>query len=169
MCRKLAVSDATGNQNLQFMLTAASNLAKKWKWKKQKAMKLGENLRDYYVCKDPLKYWEELPVTSDKCPLHDMAITIFQIVPSSANVERLLSDLGGVQTPKRNNLNVETFEKLGKMCSSLQCEHLQDEGSLFVVNMATCILNQCQMITWNHQMTSWSQTMRYIGHPHSQE
>ncbi|KAG2368929.1 hypothetical protein BDR07DRAFT_1198175, partial [Suillus spraguei] len=44
-----------------------------------------------------------------------LAITLFSIVPHAADVERLFSDLGGIQGVKRCNLTVRTFETLGKL------------------------------------------------------
>ncbi|CAK5283387.1 unnamed protein product [Mycena citricolor] len=48
-------------------------------------------------------------------PLTTLAITLFSVVPHSANVERLFSGLSGIQGVKRCNLSVPTFEALGKL------------------------------------------------------
>lgn len=51
-----------------------------------------------------------------------MAIALASIVPHAADVERLFSDLGGIQTPRRNNMTVHTMEKTGKIRSRLSYE-----------------------------------------------
>jgi hypothetical protein len=48
-------------------------------------------------------------------PLKTLAITIFSIIPHSAKVEWLFSDLGGIQGVKHCNLTVCTFKTLGKL------------------------------------------------------
>ncbi|KAF5363035.1 hypothetical protein D9758_012617 [Tetrapyrgos nigripes] len=113
------------------MISTALKLASKWKWSARDAKALVENIKDYNLCKAPFiggtkdgkAYWESLSVASDQVPLKKLAITIFLIVPSSSDVERLFSDLGGIQTPKRNNLNINTFEDLGKMHCNLRRHH----------------------------------------------
>ncbi|KAK7434739.1 hypothetical protein VKT23_020017 [Stygiomarasmius scandens] len=139
LCRKLAISDEAGARDFEFMISTALKLAEKWKWSQQKAMKLVENMKAYNLCKAPfvggnqdgLTYWESLAVSSDQAPLKQLAITLFLIVPDSSDVERLFSDLGGIQTPRRNNLNIDTFENLGKMRCNLRRHHhaeLQAQG-----------------------------------------
>ncbi|KAF5344486.1 hypothetical protein D9758_014132 [Tetrapyrgos nigripes] len=131
LCQKLAISDEAGGCDLQFMISAALKLASKWKWSARDAKALVENIKDYNLCKAPFiggtkdgkAYWESLSVASDQVPLKKLAITIFLIVPSSSDLERLFSDLGGIQTPKRNNLNINTFEDLGKMHCNLRRHH----------------------------------------------
>ncbi|KAJ6626493.1 hypothetical protein B0H10DRAFT_1742761, partial [Mycena sp. CBHHK59/15] len=51
-----------------------------------------------------------------------VAIVLASIVPHSADVERLFSDLGGIQTPRRNLMAVDTMEKTGKIRSRLNYE-----------------------------------------------
>ncbi|KAJ6596759.1 hypothetical protein B0H10DRAFT_2326478 [Mycena sp. CBHHK59/15] len=58
-----------------------------------------------------------------------MAIVLASIVPHSADVERLFSDLGGIQTPCRDLLGVDTMEKTGKIRSRLNYE-LFEHGKL---------------------------------------
>ncbi|KAJ6587429.1 hypothetical protein DFH09DRAFT_1307662 [Mycena vulgaris] len=54
-----------------------------------------------------------------------MAIVLASIVPHSADVERLFSGLGGIQTPRRNLMAVDTMEKTGKIHSRLSYELYQ--------------------------------------------
>ncbi|KAG2064222.1 hypothetical protein BDR04DRAFT_1181032, partial [Suillus decipiens] len=61
-----------------------------------------------------LKAEKNLPISAKTYPLKTLAITLFSIVPHAADVERLFSDLGGIQNVKRCNLTVRTFETLGK-------------------------------------------------------
>ncbi|KAG2122855.1 hypothetical protein BD769DRAFT_958505 [Suillus cothurnatus] len=48
------------------------------------------------------------------------AITLLSIVPHAADVERLFSDKGSTQSPKRCNLSVNTFEALAKIQANLR-------------------------------------------------
>jgi hypothetical protein len=51
--------------------------------------------------------------------LKAFAIIILSIVPHAAEVERLFSDLGGMQSVKRCNLSVNTFQTLSKIRANL--------------------------------------------------
>jgi hypothetical protein len=83
-------------------------------------------MKQYYQCKGPfaggqadgLDWWENLPISAESHPLKALAITILSIVPHTADVERLFSQLGGTQSVKRCNLAVDTFETLGKCCAN---------------------------------------------------
>jgi hypothetical protein len=105
------------------MCTAALDIAKQWCWDGDQALKLVENLKQYYQCKGPFiggqangkNWWESLPISMKTYLLKTLAITIFSIVPHSAEVEWLFSDLGGIQGVKCCNLTVRTFETLGKL------------------------------------------------------
>ena len=44
-----------------------------------------------------------------------MAIIIFSLTPHSADVERLFSNLGGIQGVRRSRLSVDMFETLGQL------------------------------------------------------
>ncbi|KAG1830604.1 hypothetical protein EV424DRAFT_1578558 [Suillus variegatus] len=101
ICRKLAIS--------QFMVETALDVAKQWRWDEQLAKSLIGDLKEYYKCTgifaggqaDALDWWETLPA---------LAIIIHSI--------RYFSGLGGVQSVKRCNLSVHTFESLSKLRSS---------------------------------------------------
>ncbi|KAJ7447979.1 hypothetical protein FB451DRAFT_1533637 [Mycena latifolia] len=92
-CRKLAVSQT-------------------WKWSAQKAIQLREDLKKYYQCKAPFPGGNK----------DAMAIVLASIVPHSAEVEHLFSDLGGSQTPRRSLMAVDTMEKSGKIRSHVGYE-----------------------------------------------
>jgi hypothetical protein len=131
LCRKLAISQAASGRTFKLMVETALSIAKQWRWPKEKAWQLGEDLKQYNQCKGPfvgaskdgLDWWENLPTTTDKNPLKALAITILSVVPHAGEVERLFSALGGTQTCKRCNLSVSTFETLGKLRSNY-CRHL---------------------------------------------
>ncbi|KAG2051180.1 hypothetical protein BDR06DRAFT_983641 [Suillus hirtellus] len=109
ICQKLAIS--------QFMVETALDVAKQWRWDEQLAKSLVGDLKEYYKCTgifvggqaDALDWWETLPA---------LAIIIHSIMPHAANIEHYFSGLGGVQSIKRCNLSVHTFESLSKLCSS---------------------------------------------------
>lgn len=119
LCRKLAISSKNG-RTFDFMLETAVGIAKQWRWGRQKADRLLTDLRLYHQCKEPfsggqsdgLDWWENLAVRAEEHPLKILAVTLFSIVPHSAEVERLFSTLSGVQSPKRATLSVKNFEGL---------------------------------------------------------
>lgn len=67
---------------------------------------------------DALDWWETLPVSAEQCPLKALAIIIHSIVPHAADIECYFSGLSGVQSVKRCNLSVHTFESLSKLRAS---------------------------------------------------
>ncbi|KAJ7200621.1 ribonuclease H-like domain-containing protein, partial [Mycena pura] len=93
------------------------------------------SMRTYYACrenfsggkKDILTWWHELPIMSVAHPLKGFAIAIHSIVPHAAEIERLFSQLDGVQSKKRINLSVDTFVKLAK-CRSNYVQEAIDRG-----------------------------------------
>ena len=122
MCRTLAVTNSAKGRPLEFMIRTALEIAKKWNWTEEQARLLIEDINMYYVVKAPfiggrrdgLDWWESLPVSAKQHPIKKLAIVILSIVPHSAEVERVFSALGGIQTVKQSNLAVNTLEKLGK-------------------------------------------------------
>ena len=58
-----------------------------------------------------------MPVSVGDHPLKAIAQILFSLVPHSAEVERLFSNLGGIQSAKRCNLSIDNFEMLGKLRS----------------------------------------------------
>ena len=126
MCRKLAISQAANGHSFKFMVKVALDIAKQWRWSEQCAKTLVTNLKEYHKCSgvfvgaqaDALDWWETLPVSAERCQLKAFAIIIHSIVPHAADVERYFSGLGGVQSTKRCNLSVNTFESLSKLCAN---------------------------------------------------
>jgi hypothetical protein len=126
MCRKLAISQAVNGRSFKFMVEVALDIAKQWRWSEQLAKMLVTDLKEYHKCSgvfsggqaDGLDWWENLPVSAERCPLKAFAIIIHSIVPHAADVERYFSGLGGVQSVKRCNLSVETFESLSRLRGS---------------------------------------------------
>ncbi|KAL1739411.1 ribonuclease H-like domain-containing protein [Schizophyllum fasciatum] len=125
LCRTLALSAAeTLKFTLQTMQITALEIAAKWRWSRDEvtARQLARDLELYNTGKgvwsggkaDALDWWRNLPITAVEHPIKTLAILLFSVVPHSAEVERLFSSLGGVQSPKRCNLSVEKFEALGK-------------------------------------------------------
>jgi len=105
MCRKLAVSSAAKGRSFGDMSRVALSLARQWRWGEQKAAALAKDLLDYHKCKGPfsgamadgLQWWESLTASAEKHPLKALAITLLSVVPHAAEVERLFSNLGGIQ------------------------------------------------------------------------
>lgn len=123
-CRKLAVHRRATGRTLEELKAKALALAKQLKWSKSVAITLNRNLDDYargnapFNCRphrDALTYWKNLPISGEDCPLKSLAITLFNIVPHAADVERLFSNLGGIQGATRCRLAVPTFETLGRL------------------------------------------------------
>ena len=123
MCQKLAVFQAAKGRSFDEVCKTALKIARQWRWDQARAGRLVEDLKQYYHCKGPFvggqadatKWWECLEISADQHPIKALAITILAIVPHAADVERLFSDLTGVQGVKRCNLTVETFETMGKL------------------------------------------------------
>lgn len=139
LCRRLAISQASKSRTFADAQDMALTLAQKWKFSEQSALKLLNNLRDYNLGKTPFaggtkdarSWWEELPINVQDCPLKGLAVTLFGLVPHSAEVERLFSSLGGIQGVRRSRLDVRTFEKMGRMrchLNSLLHEKAKAEG-----------------------------------------
>ncbi|KAF9234431.1 ribonuclease H-like domain-containing protein [Melanogaster broomeanus] len=128
MCRRLAITQAASGRSLEHMIKTALEIAKRWKWDKDKAAKLISDIQTYNSSRasfaggqaDGLVWWENLPMSAEAHPLKAFAITILSIVPHAGKVERLFSDLGSTQSPRRCNLSVDTFETLGKIRINLE-------------------------------------------------
>jgi hypothetical protein len=117
-CRKLAVSNAAKARTFQEISRAALDIAHQWRWSETKARLLIHDLSQYYECKGPFAgdktdgkaWWEGLVITQEEHLIKTLAITFLSIDPHAAEVERLFSDLTGIQ-----GVNVITFETLGKL------------------------------------------------------
>lgn len=133
-CRKLAVTQVANGQTFDFMVKVALDVAKQWRWDRQCAMKLSNDLQAYNCSvspfsganKDGLTWWQNLPISSEDHPLKAFTIMMLSIVGHVGNVERLFSDLGMTQSPRHCNLKIETFEMLGKIRGNLR-HHLHEK------------------------------------------
>ncbi|KAF8137035.1 hypothetical protein EV363DRAFT_1394615 [Boletus edulis] len=100
--------------NFEFMVLVALSIS------------LAHDLKEYHRCTgvfagaqaNTLEWWEQLPVTTQQCPLKTMAVVLHSVVPHAVDVERYSSGLGGTQSVKRYNLTVKTFKGLSKLHSS---------------------------------------------------
>ncbi|KAH9910897.1 uncharacterized protein BXZ73DRAFT_57504 [Epithele typhae] len=132
MCRRLAISQAANGRTFDQMELTAVTIAKKWKWNKAKAKALQADLAAYHRGEKPfdggerdaLTWWRNSRIDGQKHPLKVLAITLHTIVPHAAEIEKVFSGLGCTQSARRCRLNVETFEKLGKIRTNLHM-HLQ--------------------------------------------
>lgn len=123
MCRRLAVGNAVKSMTFTHICEVALGLAKKWDWGEKVAWALLEDLRQYHQCKgifsgsqaDAKEWWNTIPTRHQDHPLRKLAIILHSVVPHTAEVERLFSNLGGIQGRTRTRLSVENFEKLGKL------------------------------------------------------
>ncbi|KAG2063002.1 hypothetical protein BDR04DRAFT_1039389, partial [Suillus decipiens] len=138
MCRKLVIIQAALGRSFdfmaRFMVKTALAIAKQWRWGEHKAKLLINDPKAYNLCCTPfagghadgLAWWERLAVSADGHPLKALAITLLSIVPHAASdVERLFSDMGSTQSPKRCNLSVDTFEALAKIRANLRYHNHQ--------------------------------------------
>ncbi|KAJ7148872.1 hypothetical protein C8R46DRAFT_885267, partial [Mycena filopes] len=67
------------------------------------------------------EWWEDVTAENHE-GIRDLGIVLASIVPHSADVERLFSDLGGINTPRRSTMTVANMEKTGKIRSRLSYE-----------------------------------------------
>ena len=127
LCRRLAISRAANGRTFDFMKKTALAIAKQWRWSKQRAKALKADLETYNKCEAPftggdtdaLEWWSNLPVDPIKHPLKTFAMAMHSIVPHAGDIEWLFSDFDGTQSVKHCWLSVNTFKKLGKLCSNL--------------------------------------------------
>ncbi|KAJ7211665.1 ribonuclease H-like domain-containing protein [Mycena pura] len=127
LCRKLAVLDADGYTLRDHKRTALQIAINKWGWAEEEGRKLAADMDEYAACRDPFAggtsdarlWWKRLNVAAKQHPIKPFTEAILGLVPHSAEIERLFSACSGIQSPKRNSLNVETFSKLAKVRSSL--------------------------------------------------
>lgn len=122
-CRQLAISQAHKSRSLNDAMVFAATLAHKWGWEENTCEELLKNIKDYYHIRKPfegghanaLLWWQDLYIKAKNVPLKSMAAILFGLVPHSAEVERLFSNLGGIQGTRRSRLSVNNFETLGKL------------------------------------------------------
>ncbi|KAF5337770.1 hypothetical protein D9758_016627 [Tetrapyrgos nigripes] len=135
MCCKLAVHATVKGRTLLDLKQTALAIAHKWRWDGVRAHKLADDMEHYFHChapftghaKDGLSWWENLAIDANDHPIKTLAITLFEVVPHAADVERLFSDLGAIQGDLRTRLSVEHSEELGMMRSHYNAT-LVDQG-----------------------------------------
>ncbi|EIN13163.1 hypothetical protein PUNSTDRAFT_59810 [Punctularia strigosozonata HHB-11173 SS5] len=123
LCRRLAVSSASHSRNITAAVSIALGIAYKWRWTKTQTQKLITDIKNYGIVKDSFggakadgkAWWEELVVDAREHPLKTMAVRILTIVPHAADVERLFSSLGGIQSVRRSQLTIPHMETLGAL------------------------------------------------------
>jgi hypothetical protein len=123
LCRHLAISNMAKSRKLTDVIKIALGLVQDMGWSEQMASRLVQNIRDYSQSKGPFagglsdgeQWWESLMLPTPEFPIRSLALTLFAIVPHAAEVERLFSSLGGIQSVKRSRLTVQNFEMLGML------------------------------------------------------
>jgi len=134
-CCNLAVSQVANGRTFEFMCKVTLGLVQQWGWSELDAAKVIDDMKLYYQRQAPftgqeknsLAWWQALPISGNLRPLKALAIVVFSIVPHAGDVERLFSDLGGIQGTRRCNLTVSTFETLGKLHANYM-RHLHDRS-----------------------------------------
>ncbi|TFY73750.1 hypothetical protein EWM64_g10262 [Hericium alpestre] len=123
LCRKLAISSALHSRKIETAYQIAIDLASKWNWTEAAAKQLIYDIKAYYDGEPPFaggianaKAWWSSPIISATLhPLKAMALKIFSIVPHAGDIERLFSNLAGVQNVKQSTLTIEHMEMLGML------------------------------------------------------
>jgi hypothetical protein len=144
-CRNFAVSQAANGRTFEFMCKVALGLVRQWGWSSVDAAKVIDDMKLYYQRQAPftgqqansLAWWQALPISGDLRPLKALAIVLFSIVPHAGDVERLFSDLGGIQGTWRCNLTVSTFETLGKLRANYT-RHLHERAKALGLPLRRC-------------------------------
>ncbi|KAL7281205.1 hypothetical protein ACG7TL_004513 [Trametes sanguinea] len=121
--RRLAISSAEHSRTVKDAYRIALDLAKRWNWSESLAKQLVADVQLYangdapYIggIADAKAWWKGPLISPQSHPLKAIALRIFSIVPHSAEIERLFSDLGGVQSVKRCKLTVSHMETLGML------------------------------------------------------
>ncbi|KAI0637583.1 ribonuclease H-like domain-containing protein, partial [Trametes polyzona] len=119
--QQLVVTSATHSRQVKDAYRIALGLAKRWNWTKESAKQLIIDIEQYSQGNTPftggtidtVSWWKSPLIASEKHPLKAMAIRVLSIVPHSAKIERLFSNLRGVQNPKRCRLSVSQMETHG--------------------------------------------------------
>ncbi|TFY74737.1 hypothetical protein EWM64_g9275 [Hericium alpestre] len=123
LCRKLAISSALHSRTISKAYEIAVDLAQRWNWTEQAAMQLIRDIKIYYNGEPPFAggsanakdWWTNLTTSAADHPLKALALKIFKIVPHAADVERLFSNLAGIQSVKQSKLSIEHLETFGTL------------------------------------------------------
>jgi hypothetical protein len=123
LCRKLAISSASHSQKIEDAYCIALDIVHRWNWSVQQAQKLTADIKKYSQGKAPFHgsssdgkdWWSSLLVSPSDHPLKTLAVRLFSVVPHAAEVERLFSNLGGVQSVRCSRLTVSHMETLGAL------------------------------------------------------
>ncbi|KAI0310028.1 ribonuclease H-like domain-containing protein [Amylostereum chailletii] len=134
LCRSLAIGQAASGRSFKFMVETALGIAEQLHWSNEQSLALTRDPKDYHEgrgvwsggSKDALDWWRSRPVSAKDHPLKTLSVLLASIHPHhTADVEHMFSGLNGVQSAKRVNLSVPTFEALGK-CRSHYARELWD-------------------------------------------
>jgi hypothetical protein len=123
LAQNLALSQHVHARNFADICRIAMALAHRWGWNQGAAKKLLDHLQQYRAnqgifeggLSNAEQWWKHQPVTAEQCPLKAMALIMHAIVPHSAELERLFSDLGKTQGDSQSNLDVTTICSLGRL------------------------------------------------------
>ena len=139
LCRNLALSDLPQSRTLSNIIDTALNIAKRLGWDEIVSRKLVTDIIDYEKERgpfsiqsgrsNPVQWWDRLSVVDLAHPLRMFAILILSIVPHAAEVERLFSNLGGVQSVRRSRMTIEVLSMLGTIRSQYAAELQEDLSS----------------------------------------
>jgi len=121
MCRKLAICSASHSRSLNYAISTSLSITEKWEWSKEQAIKLVSDIKDYFAGRSPFsggkadarEWWSTLPIDAFDHPIKTLAVRMHKIVPHAAEVERLFSNLNGIQSDKRSQLTLPHMETLG--------------------------------------------------------
>ncbi|KAH9916114.1 uncharacterized protein BXZ73DRAFT_53938 [Epithele typhae] len=127
LCRRLAVSQAANVVGKSVGESVGVGVGEKWGWSIERAKGLQADLIKYHRSEQPfeggdpdaLKWWNNSRIDGQQHPLKAFALAIHHIVLHAAEIERVFSGLGCTQSPRRCRLNLDTFEKLGKIRTNL--------------------------------------------------
>lgn len=128
LCRPLATTGSIYSRTFNDAKRIAFEIAKKWDWASDLVLGLKANLKLYNNGDRPFnggsldaqEWWEGLNISGEDYPLKIFAIRLFSIVPHAAEVERLFSNLGGIQSVRRSNLTVPKMLTLSMLRNNYQ-------------------------------------------------
>ncbi|KAF8164281.1 hypothetical protein K438DRAFT_2067454 [Mycena galopus ATCC 62051] len=84
-----------------------------------------EDARDQFepaMGKDPIALWTALKASAGELAL--FAITILKVVVNQAGCERVFSDVGNIESPRRSRTALAKLEKITKVNAGIKADHL---------------------------------------------